>query len=257
MNCINCGNETLGEFCSHCGQKSTVKRLSFREGWNDFWGRVYGLDGMLPRTLRDLTVRPGEVSHRYIEGNRKRYYGPVGYFFLMITLVYLISSLLGIDMLEFLKSRTEMLAESPHEVQDDEFMKHSFETISANMKILSFLMIGLQALVSRYLFFRKSGYSLIEHTVLPFYAQGHLYWLTIISILLYTVWETLMPSWISLPATALFTSFAYSNFFHYQSKSKVFFKGLGRFSSYPICFWNGGGRDSYALLRCAEIICPF
>lgn len=227
MNCINCGHEIAGNFCSHCGQKSQVKRLSLREGWNDFWGRVYGLDGMLPRTLRDLTLRPGEVCLRYIEGNRRKYYGPVGYFFLMITLLYLLSSLLGVDMLEFLKSRSADFSEGPQGVESQAFVKRAFEKISDNMKMLSFLMIGVQALVSRFLFFRKSGFNLIEHAVLPFYTQGHIYWLTVFHLLLFGLGNIHLPSWINVLVTSFYTSYAYSNFFHHQSKTKIFIKGIG------------------------------
>jgi Protein of unknown function (DUF3667) len=92
--CINCHAETTGKFCSNCGQRMTVKRITFREGWNDFWARIYGFDGMFPNTLRDLTVRPGKASQLVIDGNRVKYYGPVGYFFLMITLLCLVGSLL-------------------------------------------------------------------------------------------------------------------------------------------------------------------
>jgi hypothetical protein len=108
MVCINCSSEVTSIFCPTCGQRQTVKRLSVKEGWNDFWARVYGFDGMFPRTLRDLTIRPGEVSRKYIKGNRVAYYGPVGYFFLMVTLMYIVASVLNIDLVEFMKSAGDM-----------------------------------------------------------------------------------------------------------------------------------------------------
>ena len=103
--CVNCEQLVENNFCSHCGQRAIVKRITFREGWNDFWARVYGSDGMFPNTLRDLTIRPGKASQLFINGNRTRYYGPVGYFFLMITLLYLVGSLLDVPITEFMKSK--------------------------------------------------------------------------------------------------------------------------------------------------------
>jgi len=58
--------------------------------YHDFQARIYGLDGMFPRTLRDVTLRPGQASRTFIQGNRVKYYGPVGYFFLMITVLLLL-----------------------------------------------------------------------------------------------------------------------------------------------------------------------
>ena len=66
--------------------------------------RIYGFDGMFPPTLRDITIRPCVASRKYIEGNRVAYYGPVGYFFLMVTLIYIVASLFNIDLVEFMKS---------------------------------------------------------------------------------------------------------------------------------------------------------
>lgn len=102
-NCINCQQEVSDNYCSHCGQRTHVKRISLREGWNDFWARVYGFDGMFPNTLRDLTLRPGVAARIFISGNRVKYYGPVGYFFLMITVFLLLLDLLNIELADFLK----------------------------------------------------------------------------------------------------------------------------------------------------------
>src|SRR5688572_4844803 len=100
MQCINCSTESDGKYCPTCGQRMTVKRISFREGFYDFGARIYGFDSQFPRTLRDLTIRPGVAAKRFIEGNRAMYYGPVGYYFLMITVMFLVASILGIDFTE-------------------------------------------------------------------------------------------------------------------------------------------------------------
>jgi hypothetical protein len=50
---------------------------------------------MFPRILQDLT--PGAVALSYIKGNRVRYVGPVGYFFLVLTMFLLVMELLNVD----------------------------------------------------------------------------------------------------------------------------------------------------------------
>lgn len=113
MTCTNCGQEAIEKFCPNCGQRTNVKRITFREGWFDFWSRVYGFDGMFPRTLRDLTIRPGKAARDYINGNRVKYYGPVGYFFLMITLFLVLAGMLDIDVRVFLSQNQGMIVEQP------------------------------------------------------------------------------------------------------------------------------------------------
>ena len=229
MTCINCSAEVSSNYCSNCGQRQTVKRLSVKEGWNDFWARIYGFDGMFPRTLRDITMRPGEVSRKYIEGNRVAYYGPVGYFFLMITLMYLVASLFNIDVMEFMKSGRDFGIAPQAKVGSgqEHFSQSMLKLMSDNLKLFSFMMIPIFAFCSRFLFFRKQGLNYVEHMVLPFFVQGHVYWISIFSLILYAVSGHFLLTWIQLLITIIFTSYAYANLFAEQGKIKSFLKGFG------------------------------
>jgi hypothetical protein len=238
MTCINCSTSTSEKFCPNCGQRQEVKQLSFKEGWNDFWARIYGFDGMFPRTLRDLTLHPGEASKKYIEGNRIAYYGPVGYFFLMITLLYIVASLLNVDIKEFLKHGSDMGLQAPPKQGSgqEQYMQSMFTLLSDNLKLISFSIIPVQAFCSRFIFFRKSGLNFIEHTVLPFYALGHLYWISIMSLVFYSLSGSFFPNWIQLIVAILYFSYAYADLFRYQSKVKSFFKGVGVYIATQLLF---------------------
>jgi Protein of unknown function (DUF3667). len=229
MQCVNCETETEGKFCPNCGQRTGVKRITFREGWNDFWARIYGFDGMFPRTLRDLSIRPGTATREFLRGNRTKYYGPVGYFFLMITLLYLVASLLGIDIIDFLRSATDNGFQSaPKKGSGQEkVMENVLRIVSDNMKLVTFIYIPIQAFSTRYVFFRKSGFNYLEHTILPFYVQGHIYWLSIISLFYYSFTDYFIPNWVAVLISLLFASFAFMNFFTHQSRLKAFLKGVG------------------------------
>lgn len=227
--CINCGNPVTEKFCGNCGQRSGVKRITFREGWNDFWARIYGFDGMFPNTLRDLTIRPGKATQLFIDGNRVKYYGPVGYFFLMITLLYLVGSLLDVSMLDFMKSASKSANLAPPKPGSgqEKVMEMVVQFISDNLKLVTFLYIPLQAFCSRYLFFRKSNLNYVEHTILPFYVQGHIYWMSIFSLILYSLFGTPFNTALSLFVSLFYFGYAYADLFNYQSKVKAFFKGIG------------------------------
>lgn len=234
MTCINCQTESDGTYCPACGQRMEVKRINFKEGWQDFWARIYGFDGMFPRTLRDLTIRPGAAARTFIEGNRVAYYGPVGYFFLMITLFLLVLGMLGLDYADFLRGALKSL---PLDNQDTEAIKTAQRFVADNIKLVTFMAIPFQALTARYLVFRKSGYNFLENSVLPFYTMGHLYWVSILGAVYYKLVGTLVHPLIETIVTVLYIGFAYTSFITYQSKRKSFMKGvLLFFISYSMIF---------------------
>jgi hypothetical protein len=227
--CVNCDSTIENKFCSNCGQRTGVKRITFREGWNDFWARIYGFDGMLPNTLKDLTIRPGKASQLFINGNRVRYYGPVGYFFLMITLLYLVGSLLDVSIIELMKSNSKTTNFAPAKAGSgqEKFVQGMIQYIADNLKLITFIYIPMQAFVSKFLFFRKSNLNYFEHTILPFYVQGHIYWLSIFSLMSYSLFGAFINPVLLIFLSLVYFGYAYANSFSYQSKVKAFFKGIG------------------------------
>lgn len=223
MNCINCNQEVTGNFCPNCSQRTTVKRITFKEGWYDFWARIYGFDGMFQRTLRDLTIRPGVAVKRFIEGNRVLYYGPVGYFFLMITLMLLLYDMMGISFLEIMKASGAAVVKTDTQKQAV-FVQKIFQAISDNLKIFFFLFIPFQAFAARYIVFRKSGFNFIEHSILPFYVMGHDLWINIILGVIYAI-NGEYYTWTAF-ITFFYFGYAYSTMMTYQSRVKAFFKGI-------------------------------
>jgi hypothetical protein len=227
--CPNCGLEQDSNFCGNCGQRMNVKRITFKEAFFDFWSRIYGFDSMFPRTLRDLTLRPGQVAARYIQRNRALYYGPVGYFFLMVTVFLLALSIFNIDIKDFLTQNQQAIgfdAARPGSTQD-KMNRQILDVVGSNMRLIAFLIIPFNGLAARYLFFRKSGLNFLEHTVLPFYLIGHVYWLSILSVLLYLVTGSFMINNIISVVTLFYFGFGYLTLIDNQAKWKRFLKGVG------------------------------
>jgi Protein of unknown function (DUF3667) len=223
MTCINCGSEESGKYCSNCSQKLEVKRLTFKEGWYDFWARVYGFDGMFPRTFRDLTFRPGFASLEFIRGNRARYYGPVGYFFLMITCYLLLMSLLDIDLATYMKDMQSGMMEQ----KETKMSGQTRNFIADNWKLIAFIYIPFQAFASRYVFFRKQNLNFIEHSVLPLYVLGHWYWAQMVEVVIYKITGSHINVVVQLALVGLYMGFSYTSFVKNQSKVKAFIKGVG------------------------------
>ena len=219
--CVQCGSEVLTAFCPVCGQRSDVKRLTLRDTVEDLWSNLAGLDGLFLRTLKELTRRPGLVALSYIRGVRTRYFGPIAYFFLMITLLLLWVSILGMDFAELIRDRQQDITGSSPTQPGAAVITKLF---SDNIKWVLFLAVPFQALVARHILFRKSGYNLIEQMVPLFYISGHLFWLTMLMFLIKKVAGELYSAPAMIFSLAYF-GFVYQDLMRYQSRLKAFVKG--------------------------------
>jgi hypothetical protein len=92
--CLNCGTALEGPYCHGCGQAGHIHR-SVSAWWHDVAHSVLHFDGKLWRTLPLLAWRPGELTRRYIEGERARFVSPMALFLFTVFLMFAIFSLLG------------------------------------------------------------------------------------------------------------------------------------------------------------------
>lgn len=90
VKCLNCGAEVPDKFCSQCGQKSTVKRLSWKNFIEEGLHFLTHIDKHFLETTRQLVVRPGKVMKQYIDGRRKSYTMPMTFLIVWIALYLLI-----------------------------------------------------------------------------------------------------------------------------------------------------------------------
>jgi hypothetical protein len=89
MECKNCNVELSNYFCSNCGQRSSVYKVTFKETFQDFVDVVFSVNAPLIKATKLLIVNPGKLFREYLNGKRKNYYKPVS-FFIITTFVYLI-----------------------------------------------------------------------------------------------------------------------------------------------------------------------
>lgn len=87
----------LGKYCSSCGQRTGVDRITFKETIQDFVESTFSIDAPLLITLKFLVVDPGRLFREFLEGKRKKYYKPVAFFILMSVLYLLVRSLIEFD----------------------------------------------------------------------------------------------------------------------------------------------------------------
>jgi hypothetical protein len=92
--CLNCGTALMGPHCHACGQPAHVHR-SVSAWWHDLAHGVLHLDGKIWRTLPLLAWRPGELTRRYIAGERARFVSPLALFLFSVFLMFAVVSALG------------------------------------------------------------------------------------------------------------------------------------------------------------------
>ncbi len=85
--CLNCGTRRAGSFCQRCGQSGHTHRTMGAIG-HDLLHSVLHFDGKTFRTLPLLFFRPGELTRRYIDGERARFVSPLAIFLFSVFLMF-------------------------------------------------------------------------------------------------------------------------------------------------------------------------
>ncbi|WP_010542806.1 DUF3667 domain-containing protein [Sphingomonas elodea] len=94
--CLNCGTALIGSHCHQCGQSGHVHRSLGAIGHELLHG-VAHFEGKMWRTLPLLAWRPGDLTRRYIAGERARFVSPMAMFLFSIFTMFAIFQILGIS----------------------------------------------------------------------------------------------------------------------------------------------------------------
>lgn len=94
--CANCQTVFSGNFCPECGQKGHIHRSLAAIG-HDIMHGVLHLDGKLWETLPLLTFKPGELTRRYIAGERAKFVSPMAMFLFTVFAMFAVFQMVGIS----------------------------------------------------------------------------------------------------------------------------------------------------------------
>ena len=85
--CLNCGTTLAGPFCQACGQRGHIHR-TLTAFFHDLLHSVFHFEGRFWNTLPMLAWRPGELTRRYVEGQRARFVSPMALFLFSVFLMF-------------------------------------------------------------------------------------------------------------------------------------------------------------------------
>ena len=156
LRCLNCESAipVSARFCPHCSQRTDVTRLSFVDMARDLLHAFVNVERGPLVFARALLVRPGGIAREYVEGRRRRYYGPFA------TLAVLV----GVAALVFNLSGFQVLSEEGVSATPAALLHRHFDLV---LLVQLPLLGGVCALV-----FRDAHLTLPEHMVLVAYALG-------------------------------------------------------------------------------------
>ena len=171
MNCKNCERPLKEEetYCHYCGARVIHNRLTARGLISQLGEEFFNYDNRLLRTFIDLFTKPEVVIDGYIQGVRKRYANPVGYFTLMVTFSGLYLWVMQKFYPDVMQKLFAGLNESEAQLEATmEFNSFFFEYQS----FIFFASIPLLALISKLVFLNVKRYNYTEHLVINIYAYS-------------------------------------------------------------------------------------
>src|SRR5690242_3243252 len=92
--CLNCGAQLSGPYCHQCGQHAHVHK-TLTAFFHDLAHGVFHLEGKLWNTIPMLVWRPGELTRRYIDGQRASFVSPIALFLFCVFLTFAVMGLTG------------------------------------------------------------------------------------------------------------------------------------------------------------------
>jgi hypothetical protein len=92
--CQNCHTDFSGNHCSNCGQSAHIHNSLVAFG-HDLLHGVFHFDSKIWRTLPMLVFKPGELTRRYIDGERVRFVSPLALFLFSVFAMFAVFSSLG------------------------------------------------------------------------------------------------------------------------------------------------------------------
>lgn len=83
--CLNCDTELVGNYCHNCGQQKLSPGLSVKNSWDEYFHKSIYWESSFSYTVRDLFLAPGDFVRNFINGKRKDYVKPVGFFLMTVS----------------------------------------------------------------------------------------------------------------------------------------------------------------------------
>jgi hypothetical protein len=200
--CRNCDADLASgqAYCGACGQKRISARLTLHEIGHDLLHVVFHVDRSALSLVGMLLLRPGVVALDYVQGRRKRYFGPFVFLFVVVA-----AASAAVAFTRFRAITTK----NPNVIAD---------FLQDHINVLMFAEVPLLAAFTR-IIDARGGFNYAEYLVLAAYTSAmRILFFTVIVI---PAWYLFRPSdatarhlfYAYLPIWPMYFGFAASRFF--------------------------------------------
>lgn len=169
MNCKNCGQLNQGSYCSHCGQKATVGKITLASLLDELSTTLFQVDRGFFFTMKELFWRPGTTLNDYLIGKRKQHFKPITYLLTLSTIYFLISSASG--QATWMDDLITGFSTGASENDQADKIPGIIIWFAKNYAYTTLLLLPVFSLAS-YLSFRGWGKTFLEHFVINSYITG-------------------------------------------------------------------------------------
>ncbi len=211
QSCKTCEASVAGMYCSQCGQKVILHRITVRHLLSDFFKQITNLDRGLWHTAVVLFRNPGKVVRDYACGRTVEYATPFRYVLIWVTLSFLLYFSLWKPEAQVAEMQAMMGAEMP---TYQGFMEQWNKIVQDYSQLLALLLVPTNALCS-WLLFRKKGLNYAEHLVgnAYFYGQVMVVSVLITPVLAFVARDFTVAFLSSLGITFIYYVFAFRSLF--------------------------------------------
>lgn len=210
--CKSCGLPGEGNYCNHCGQPMTIKRITLRGLLHEIFRFFTHFDKGFGYTLKQLLVAPGHMQRTYIEGIRGKHQKSFSMFFICITFsaltrYWLLTAFLNYYHVGNANDTVEVI-----------FFKEY-------MVFLYIALIPVYTLLA-YFFFYKSGFNYAEMGVMLLYTLSLFFLAAPFIFSLKFIWPGLDTVYIEFPLFTAYFIITLVNFFNRFPHWIVLFKSF-------------------------------
>lgn len=214
--CANCAAAlaTGQQYCGACGQSAPTRRLRSADVAAELVLALANVDHSVLSLLRDLFLRPGHVAREYVEGHRKRYFGPFAFLIVVVGLATVV-----------MQTTNYLVITSRHTGGATAATAAIANFLQQHVNLLILLQVPVMAGLCT-IFFRSAKLNYAEHAVLAAYlaCMRSIFFMVVI-----------IPLWYLLQAWPPVTALPYA----YLLLWTLYF-GFGASQFYPgRAAWNG------------------
>jgi Protein of unknown function (DUF3667) len=180
--CLNCEKSVSEQdiYCPNCGQTVHLHPITLGHIVHDALHFFLHADKSVFTLVKALATKTGVVAKEFIEGKRKKYFGPFNFYMLVVGLVVLSMSVFHTFEKENADTQVQlqaMAAQIADPVKKTKFLKimqrqaNSIFFIKKYSNIINMVTVPLLALIFS-LFYLKGKYNYTEHMVANMYSAG-------------------------------------------------------------------------------------